>query len=111
MPVVGSVAELYCGKFLYAVFIRRALIWSGVSDGVFCINSAAAPLTTGAAMLVPLSLKYTFEAELPPRLSKELVGIEFAGGVHSLALVEASVEMVRLPGATRSGFTTWSKIV
>ena len=53
------------GKVLVAVFIRRALIRSGVSEGSFCSISAAAPLTMGAAMLVPLNCQYTSEVPKP----------------------------------------------
>lgn len=44
------------GKLLLAVFIRRAFTCAGVNLGSFSIKSAAAPLTTGVAILVPLSL-------------------------------------------------------
>ena len=52
--VTGSVAMLDAGKLLPAVFIRRAFTRSGVRLGCACNKSAAAPLTIGAAMLVPL---------------------------------------------------------
>ena len=54
IPVVGSMTVLLVGKLLEAVFIRRALTWSGVRFGFCCNRRAAAPLTTGVAMLVPL---------------------------------------------------------
>ncbi len=57
-PVVGSVAVLYAGKFLVAVFINRALTVSGLRLGFFCSINATAPETTGVAILVPLSRKY-----------------------------------------------------
>ena len=41
---------------LVAVFINRALMVSGVKLQSLCNIRAAAPLTMGAAMLVPLSL-------------------------------------------------------
>ena len=40
-----------------AVPTRAALTWSGVRLGFFCKSSATAPLTIGAAMLVPLRMK------------------------------------------------------
>ena len=59
--MVGSVTELDDGKFLVAVFISLALTVSGVRLESFWINRAAAPLTIGAAMLVPCSLKYCLD--------------------------------------------------
>src|SRR4051794_10737136 len=56
IPVTGSVAVLFDGKFLVAVFIKRTLTVSGVKLASFCNIRAAAPLTIAAAMLVPLSL-------------------------------------------------------
>ena len=38
--------------------MSRSLTSSGVSDGSFCSMSATAPATTGAAALVPDSMKY-----------------------------------------------------
>src|ERR1051326_7516183 len=61
MPVVGSVAVLYAGKFLVAVFINRALTVSGLRLGFFCSIRATGPETAGVAMLVPLSRKYCGE--------------------------------------------------
>jgi hypothetical protein len=40
------------------VYCRIAFTAFGVSNGFACIMSATAPATTGAAMLVPLKLKY-----------------------------------------------------
>ena len=57
MPLTGSVAVLKPGANFVAVFINRAFIWSGVRVGLLSIINAAAPLTIGAAMLVPLSTK------------------------------------------------------
>src|SRR3954467_12269948 len=65
-PVWGSVVLLVFGKFLLAVFISRAFTWSGVNVGCCCKTSATAPLTTPAAILVPLRTKYGPAAELPP---------------------------------------------
>src|SRR6185312_2635696 len=53
-----SYPQLLCGYPFQAVFIMRALIVSGVSVGSFCNISAAAPATTGVAMLVPLKRMY-----------------------------------------------------
>jgi hypothetical protein len=64
--VTGSVATLLAGKPLVAVFIRRALTASGVRVGSFCSSSAAAPLTIGVAMLVPLSVKCVVELPALP---------------------------------------------
>ena len=55
--MTGSVATLEIGKDLVAVIINRAFTWSGVIAGFCCKSRAAAPLTTGAAMLVPFMLK------------------------------------------------------
>ena len=62
-PVSASVVELYRGNVLYALLISRAFTWSGVSSGCACNNRATAPLTTGAAMLVPFRKKYWPEIE------------------------------------------------
>ena len=62
--IVGSVAVLYAGKFLVAVFINRALMVSGLRLGFFCNIRATVPETTGVAMLVPLSRKYLAVPEL-----------------------------------------------
>jgi len=43
---------------LLAVFMSRALTVSGESVESFCSIRATEPETTGAAMLVPLSMKY-----------------------------------------------------
>ena len=56
-PVTGLVAMLKLGNVFDALFIRRALTWSGVRLGSLSSSSATAPLTIGVAMLVPLSLK------------------------------------------------------
>ena len=44
-------------ELLVAVFISLAFTWSGEREGSFWSKSAAAPLTKGAAMLVPLNWK------------------------------------------------------
>ena len=67
MPVTGSTATLTFGKVLYAVFISRALTWSGVNLEFCCSSKAAAPLTTGVAMLVPLSDEVLCDGVVPPR--------------------------------------------
>src|SRR5258708_2290777 len=56
-PVISK-AKLVVGYPFQAVFIIRALIVSGVRVGSCWIMSAAAPATTGVAMLVPLKRKY-----------------------------------------------------
>ena len=40
IPVTGSMATLKDGSPLLAVFIRRALTASGVTEGVFCGNKS-----------------------------------------------------------------------
>src|SRR5436190_23500785 len=57
-PVDGSTVLLLFGKSLVAVFMRRTLTWSGLRYGSFFKSRAAAPLTTAADMLVPLSWRY-----------------------------------------------------
>jgi hypothetical protein len=52
-----SVSGSYRG-YTCAVYCRIALTWLGVNDGLACSINATVPLTTGAAMLVPLWLKY-----------------------------------------------------
>ena len=91
--MTGSVATLEVGKLLLAVFMRRALTWSGVRPGCLCKSTATAPLTIGAAMLVPLSLKYAAPTLLLP--------YKFSSKLTPLVLTE----MTRLPGATMSGLT------
>src|SRR5207244_5618405 len=53
-PVPRFVAEVYCPKPCHAVVIRRAFTWSGVRAGFCWRCRAATPLTSGAAILVPL---------------------------------------------------------
>ena len=60
-PVTGSVATLWDGNSLEAVFMSRAFTWSGVRLGSFSSSSATAPLTIGVAILVPLRRRYTVE--------------------------------------------------
>src|SRR5687767_1320090 len=45
------------GKCFTAVLINVAFTWWGDKEGIFWSSSAAAPLTTGVAMLVPLNTK------------------------------------------------------
>ena len=58
VPVPKSMAVVVGENPFQAVFINRAFTWSGVIEGFCCKSSAAAPLTTGVAMLVPLSVMY-----------------------------------------------------
>src|SRR5208282_1712183 len=58
VPVPKSVAVVVWEKPFQAVFINRAFTWSGVMEGFCCKSRAAAPLTTGVAMLVPLKVMY-----------------------------------------------------
>src|SRR5579864_4137476 len=95
----------------------RALIVSGVRVGSFWNMSAAAPATIGVAMLVPLSRVYfplTPVVQIfPNKLETQLVIGEMLRLVNDVTSVlpgEAR-ETIRLPGATRSGFTTWSSSV
>ena len=68
----------------------------GLTVGFFTI-SATAPLTSGVAMLVPLKRKY-FGVPTSGATSKE----EY---LVSSVLPASRKETIRLPGATRSGFT------
>src|SRR5579884_518011 len=91
----------------------RALMMSGVSVGSFCVISAAAPATIGVAMLVPLRRKYfpLLPVMHSPRTQVvvgEITRFEFW---VARVLPGASRETIRLPGATRSGLTTWSRSV
>ena len=60
----SSVVVLTAGKVLVADFISRAFTVSGVSVGSAWIMSAAAPLTTGVAILVPLRRRYAGDKSL-----------------------------------------------
>ena len=61
-PVVGSVVILSTGNDFVALSISRAFTVSGVNVGSAWIIKAAAPLTTGVAMLVPLKRMYAGES-------------------------------------------------
>src|ERR1043166_7383426 len=95
-PVTGSVAEVSDGRSRKAVFIRRYFTWSGVRFGSFCRRSAAAPLTIGAAMLVPLNWIYSEEPSLPAGVNKD-IGTRFSGYVRSNSDSLADNEMIRFP--------------
>src|SRR5438034_7526405 len=102
MPLIKS--DEYCGKFLSALFIRRALTTSGARVGSCSKRSAAAPLTIGVAMLVPLRVKYAGEDKrLPPYVIGDT---SFCGHFKSSVLFGWSSDAMRFPGATRSGLTT-----
>ena len=106
--MVGSVAVLYSGNFLDAVFISRALMVSGVSQGLCCSSNATAPDTTGVAMLVPLKGSSRCARTEAGEWYTAEAGMTLPG--YSAASVDpgASSESTRLPGATRSGFTVRS---
>src|SRR5689334_2139717 len=94
----------------------RALMVSGVSVGSFWIMSAAAAATMGVAMLVPLSRVYFPLGpveQFPGSPSKHVVigwMLRLVSDATSV-LPGALKETIRFPGATRSGFTTWSSRV
>src|SRR6476660_4026099 len=95
----------------------RALMVSGVRVGSFWNISAAAPAKIGVAMLVPLSRVYfplwPVVHVLPRRPRTHVViGCMFrlAREVTRALPGEAS-ETILFPGATRSGFNTWSSSV
>src|SRR5215813_4586510 len=71
-PVPLSLAVVLLEKPFQAVFIKRAFTWSGVREGSFCSRSAATPLTTGVAILVPLSCMYRAEPYFSPQDVREL---------------------------------------
>src|SRR6266581_919901 len=111
-PVVGSVVVLSMGNDFVALSINRALTVSGLNVGSAWIIRAAAPLTTGVAMLVPLNRMYAAESV------EVLVFVEYSEVKTSVAAYcfgsceyGESSETTELPGAMRSGFTTWSKAV
>src|SRR5215813_7425022 len=113
-PVPLSLAVVLLEKPFQAVFIKRAFTWSGVREGSFCSRSAATPLTTGVAILVPLSCMYRAEPYIAPQDVRELLQGKTANAgysVSSVLLDDAFRETTALPGATRSGFTTWSNDV
>src|SRR5262245_4531226 len=85
-----------------AVNCRIAFTRFGVSEGFACSMSAIVPLTTGDAMLVPLSERYGSDAvvTVPQR---RISGLVF----HSVLPASASDSMPT-PGATRSGLATKS---
>src|SRR5687767_2390050 len=77
----------------------------GVSEGLACSISTAAPATTGAAMLVPLRARYarSLFATVPFTSCCALVTKNMLFGLDS--------EMLPWPGATRSGFADQSRYV
>ena len=87
------------------MYCSNALIKFGVRFGLACSISATVPVTTGAAMLVPLSARYGFEpsAERAVEQRRTFVDVEGAAGTAS--------ETVPTPGATRSGFASKSTAV
>src|SRR3954470_15802841 len=94
---------LEAGKDLLAVFMSRAFTWSGVILGCSCSINAAAPLTTGVAMLVPLISVYNDgEPGIPPYSEGDAW---LPGNSVSKVLPGTRSETIALPGATRSGLT------
>src|SRR6185436_595413 len=80
-----------------AVYCRIAFTRFGVRAGFACSISAMVPLTTGDAMLVPLSDRYGSVAVLtvPHR--------RIAGLVFQRVLPASAIDSMPTPGATRSG--------
>ena len=109
--VTLSVQAPALGKTLLAVFISRALIWSGVMAGFCWMSSAAAPLAYAVAMLVPLSRRYAVEFPTGPVAASTRRGMAEAGKFEVKLLSAASALTSRLPGATRSGFAIISSAV
>src|SRR6516165_3712180 len=92
-----SVNESYPG-YDCAVYCRMALMAFGVRVGFACSIAAMVPLTTGAAMLVPLRLRYgNAGAATDP-------GRSAAARLSSRVLPGTANHTVPTPGATRSGF-------
>ena len=87
-----------------AVYCRTAFTALGVSPGLACSIRATTPLTTGAAMLVPLSVRYGIRAAVVP--ATRSAGLRSANAL-SLSLSET----MRVPGATRSGLAAKSNAV
>jgi hypothetical protein len=111
-PVVGSVVVLSIGNDFVALSINRALTVSGVNVGSAWIIRAAAPLTTGVAMLVPLNRMYAGErVEFLVLVIYSEVKTSTAVYFFGSCEYGESSETTELPGAMRSGFTTWSKAV
>src|SRR3954447_5854214 len=75
------------------------LTCAGEREGYAFSNSAAPPVTTGAAMLVPLRRRYAFVA-LPATCHCGYVVLRYD-------LLDSS-ETMRVPGASRSGLTARS---
>jgi hypothetical protein len=79
------------------VYCRIAFTALGVSEGFAWSISAIVPVTTGAAMLVPLKLRYgRYEVDTVPfsRYGDFAVYIQLAGLLS---------DSMPTPGATRSG--------
>src|SRR6516165_12549919 len=82
-----------------------ALMAFGVSVGFACSIAAMVPLTTGAAMLVPLRLRYgNAGAGTDP-------GRSAAARLSYRLLPGTASDTVPTPGATRSGFAAQSRYV
>src|SRR5437660_1265928 len=111
-PVAGSAVVLSMGNDFVALSIKRALTVSGVNVGSAWIIKAAAPLTTGVAILVPLNRIYAEErVEVLVLVKYSEVSTSTAGYFFGSCEYGESSETTELPGAMRSGFTTWSKAV
>src|SRR6185436_20051669 len=98
--VRGSTLAVDCD-----VYCSSALTAFGVRFGSACNIRATVPDTTGAAMLVPLKLRYGSEAVAiaPARRNSDFV--------ESIVLPAAAIETVPVPGAMRSGFAVQSRYV
>jgi hypothetical protein len=86
------------------VYCRIAFTAFGVSAALACSMRATTPLTTGVAMLVPLSVMYgKAERPAPPTRSS---------GLRAASRLPSSFsETMRVPGATTSGLAAKSKAV
>src|SRR5262245_15533029 len=82
-----------------------ALTAFGVSDGLAWSIRATVPDTTGAAMLVPVRLRYGLCADGIDPASR------YGASVVYSVLPNAAVETTPVPGATTSGFAIRSVIV
>jgi hypothetical protein len=105
--VLGSTAKLASGNVLDAVFISRAFTVSGESPGSRCKRIAAAPLTTGAAMLVPLSCMYAGARSNRVSCSRridDVSRIRFSPASNPAPAASQS----DFPAPTMSGFTSKS---
>ena len=81
-----------------AVYCRIAFTALGVSDGFACSIKATVPATIGAAMLVPVRLRYGWLTVGTLPQSRP------CGLRAKSALAASAIASTATPGATRSGF-------